>query len=73
MLTDFCLRDIILAFLFEMPHGFYHFLIAILMTIPNIYCAPAVCQTEMDALHAQSNSSPYNPIIIMMTAMIIKR
>ena len=46
------LRNTIFAFLFEMPWRVCHFLSAILLTIPTIYCAPAACQTVMDALHA---------------------
>lgn len=45
----FLLRNAILAFFFEMPHGFHHFLTAIVMTVLTTYCAPAVCQAVMDA------------------------
>lgn len=54
----FLLGNAILAFLFDMPGGFHHFLTAILMTVPTTYYAPAVCQAVMDVLHAQSTSGP---------------
>lgn len=48
----FLLRSTVFAFLFEMLRRVCHFLSAILLTIPTICCAPATCQTVLNALHA---------------------
>lgn len=45
MPTDFCLEIRFELSALKCLADFYRFLAAILMTVPTIYCAPAMCQT----------------------------